>query len=148
MKKNVIIASVILAGSMTANAQDVQSCKTDVPETNVEYTLKENNMSKGVVKAYKAIENGVVGAYKWIENGFIKAFLVKNENAAEGEPEYTLKETRISKGAVNGYKAIEKGVVDGYKDIENGVADGCKNIENAVAEALAGKETAYNRDNK
>ncbi len=136
MKKNAIIASVILAGSMTANAQDVQSYKTDVPETNVEYILKENNMSKGVVKAYKAIENGVVGAYKWIENGFVKAFLVKNENAAEGEPEYTLKETRISKGVVNGYKAIEKGVVDGYKGIEEGVVDGFNGMSNAIAEAV------------
>ncbi len=140
MKKNVIIASIILAGSMSANAQDVQSCKTDGPETNVEYTLKENNMSKGVVKAYKTIENGVVGAYKWIENGFIKAFLVKNENAAEGEPEYTLKETKISKGVVNGYKAIEKGVVDGYKGIEEGVVDGFNGMSNAVAEAVLEKK--------
>ncbi len=136
MKKNVIIASVILAGSMTVNAQDVQSCKNDVLETNVEYTLKENNMSKGVVKAYKTIENGVVGAYKWIENGFIKAFLVKNENAVDGEPEYTLKETKISKGVVNGYKAIEKGVVDGYKGIEEGVVDGFNGMSNALAEAI------------
>ncbi len=140
MKKSLIIASLFLACTTAVNAQNVKTPKVNIPETKIEYKLKEGKMSKGVVKAYKAVENGFVGAYKWIENGFIKAFLVKNENAAEGEPEYTLKETRISKGVVNGYKAIEKGVVDGYKGIEKGVVDGFNGMSNAVAEAVLEKK--------
>ncbi len=108
----------------------------------------ENKMSKSVVKVYKSIENGVVGAYKWIEDGFTKTFLTKNENAAEGEPEYSLKETKISKGVVDGYKAIENGVVKGYKGIENGVVDGYKNIENTIAETFIEKEITEKSENK
>ncbi len=144
MKKELIVASIILAGTTAMNAQDVQPPKANIPETKIEYKLKESKMSNGVVKAYKAIENGVVGAYKWIENGFIKTFLVKNENAAEGEPEYNLPETKVSRGVVKGYKAIEKGVVDGYKGIEKGVVDGFNGMSNAVAETFINKEVTEN----
>ncbi len=39
-----------------------------------EYKLKEGKMSKGAVKAYKAVENSVVDAYQKVEDSFVNGY--------------------------------------------------------------------------